>query len=342
MEKTAVDLFCGSGGVTWGLKRAGFRVVAALDADETACATFRMNHPEVTLYETDITEADVVDFEQCCSKQIDVLAICAPCQPFSSQNRKRSLQDDRVNLILHTLPFIESLRPSLVFVENVSRFGKERTLRVFCSELAALGYNLGPLKVVDAASFGVPQRRQRVMLIAADESRASMRTAYEIEELPRRTVADAIRDLPKPSVGHFQEMPDPLHYARRHRALTLDRLSYVPRDGGSRDSLPQRLQLKCHKNIKSGSFSDTYGRMKWDGMAPTLTTGCTDVTRGRYGHPEQDRAITLREAARLQSFPDEYRFFGNSSQVSSQIGNAVPPLMMEAIAIAMANAVECN
>lgn len=342
MDKIAIDLFCGSGAVTWGLKQAGFRVVAALDVDKTVCTTYRMNHPEVKLYETDITVTDTMDIERGCSKHIDVLAICAPCQPFSSQNRKRVFPDDRASLILHTLPFIESLSPTLVFVENVPRFGKEQTLRSFCSNLEALGYSIGPLTVVDAASFGVPQRRQRAMLIAADESRSCLRKAYEFVALPNRTVADAIRDLPKPCIGQIHEMPDPLHYARRHQARTLERLRHVPKDGGSRKSLPQRLQLKCHMNIKSGSFSDTYGRMKWDEVAPTLTTGCTDVTRGRYAHPEQHRAITLREAARLQSFPDEYQFFGNSSQIASQIGNAVPPLMMQAIAKAMVNAVECN
>ena len=342
MDKTAIDLFCGSGAVTWGLKHAGFRVAAALDVDETACTTYRMNHPEVALFETDIKDADISKFRKVCREEADVLAICAPCQPFSSQNRNRTTTDDRAELVLSALPFIEALRPAIVFLENVPGFGKEKTLKKFSSALWDLGYNIGPLVKIDAADLGISQRRQRVMLIAADEHRCRLQEAYQIEEKTRRSVAEAIQDLPKPAIGHNADLVDPLHYSRRHHAITLERLRHIPKNGGSRDSLPELLTLKCHKGVGAGSFPDTYGRMKWDDVAPTLTTGCTDLTKGRFVHPEHDRSITLREAARLQSFPDEYLFSGNDSQIAAQIGNAVPPLMMAAIAEALASAIEAD
>ena len=135
------------------------------------------------------------------------------------------------------------------------------------------------------------------------------------------TVRNAIGDLKSLRSGEA-DPDDALHFARNHRLVTLERLKYIPRDGGSRDSLPYELQLECHKRHKG--HPDVYGRMAWDAVAPTLTTGCTDLTRGRFGHPRDDRAVTLREAARLQTFPDNYRFIGNSKEIASQIGNAVP------------------
>ena len=338
MGNNAIDLFCGSGAVTWGLKKAGFQVAAAVDIDPTACKTYRLNHPEVSLFESDIAKIDLSEFQKACKEEVDVVAICAPCQPFSSQNRHRIANDDRERLILSALPFVVNLRPLLIFLENVPGFGKGKIISNFTERLKEIGYCIGPLAKVDATKFGVAQRRQRVMLVATDETRCSWQKAYKINELPRRTVADAIHDLPQPTPGSCDSLRDPLHYSRRHHAVTLERLRHIPKNGGSRSSLPLHLQLKCHKGVRPGSFPDTYGRMKWDDVAPTLTTGCTDVTRGRYVHPDQDRAITLREAARLQSFPDDYKFAGNASQISAQIGNAVPPLMMAAIAEAIASA----
>ena len=335
----AIDLFCGCGAVTWGLKRAGFRVVAALDYDETSCSTYRLNHPEVTLFETDITEVDVTEFRKVITEELDVLAVCAPCQPFSSQNRNRRKRDDRAALILFALPFIERFRPALVFLENVPGIGKEKTLGTFSSELGRLGYCVGAMVKVDAAKLGVAQRRLRAVLVAADERRCCLERAYALEEVPRRTVADMIKGLPIAGIGRDAELSDPLHYSRRHQPITIERLRHVPKNGGSRNSIPEFLKLKCHKNAAGGAFPDTYGRLKWSDTAPTLTTGCTDLTKGRYAHPEHDRAITLREAARLQSFPDEYQFSGNASQVAAQIGNAVPPLMMATIAKSLAAAI---
>jgi len=147
-------------------------------------------------------------------------------------------------------------------------------------------------------------------------------------------VRDVFADLRQLTSGEH-DPSDALHVSRVHQALTLKRLAVIPQDGGSRSSLPLELQLTCHKDRDPGDFCDVYGRMRWDDVAPTLTTGCTDVTRGRYAHPRDDRAITLREAARLQTFPDQYRFAGNRSQIAEQIGNAVPVEMIRRLVAAL-------
>ena len=194
--------------------------------------------------------------------------------------------------------------------------------------LKAQGYHFGMTKRLDAADFGVPQRRVRCIMLASKD--------HITPELPQRTVEGmqstvrtAIEDL-RPLKSGEADPNDELHVARHHRPVALERLKYIPRDGGSRDSLPNRMQLECHKGHKG--HPDVYGRMTWDAVAPTLTTGCTDLTRGRFGHPRDDRAVTLREAARLQTFPDNYRFLGNSKEIGTQIGNAVPIRLIEQLA----------
>lgn len=328
-KPTAIDLFCGSGGVTLGLKDAGFQVVGAVDIDANACRTYRANHVEVRLIERDINDVAPAEFSTLLNKRLDLLVICAPCQPFSSQNRKRSSRDDRADLILAALPFVHELNPKLVFLENVPGLEHTRIFKKFRRELSVLGYGLSEPLRVDAADLGVPQRRHRMVMVAAKG--ASLNVALDIAVQARRTVKSTIGHLPPPPIGRSGEVSDPLHVARKHSELNLKRLRHIPADGGGRESLPKRLQLKCHKNRKASSFSDTYGRMWWNDVAPTLTTGCTDITRGRFAHPEQHRAITMREAARLQSFPDKYVFVGNASQIAAQIGNAVPPEMMKTI-----------
>lgn len=329
-KPTALDLFCGSGGVTHGLKKAGFDVLGAIDVDPKACETYRSNHRKVRLIERDINAVNPDEFTDLIEDHLDLIAICAPCQPFSSQNRKRAAKDERAELVLSALPFIEKFQPRLVFLENVPGLEHEEVFDRFTSGLKALGYKTSKPMRVDAADLGVPQRRTRMIMIAAKG--VSLEAAVQLGKQNRKTVRDTIGDLPVPSIGRINVGGDILHFARRHTELNIERLKHIPGDGGGREALPIRLQLECHKNgCKASSYSDTYGRMRWGDVAPTLTTGCTDITRGRFAHPEQHRAITLREAARLQSFPDDYKFAGNTSEISAQIGNAVPPEMMRTI-----------
>lgn len=329
--KTVVDLFCGSGAVTLGLKKAGFRVVGAVDFDPIACATYRSNHPEVEFIEEDIKTVEPSVFSAVEQGGLDLLVVCAPCQPFSNRNNNRSNKDVRIGLVLESLRFVQAFQPKMVFFENVPGLGKQPVFKKLAQGLNDLGYMLSEPRHVDAADFGVPQRRQRMILLAAKEKNI-LQDASGLRFAARRSVRDTIGDLPVPPIRTCAVNGDVLHFARLHAAITMERLKHLPSDGGSRASLPDRLQLACHKNRKRNSFPDSYGRMKWDDVAPTLTTGCTDLTKGRYAHPAQNRSITLREAARLQSFPDDYLFVGNASQIATQIGNAVPPQMMFGIA----------
>jgi len=329
---TAIDLFCGSGAVTEGLKAEGFTVLAAVDLDPISCQTYQLNHPEVHLEEKDI---ELLSPKQLRSKtahegRIDLLVVCAPCQPFSSQNRKRANNDPRTHLVLDSIKFIAEFKPRLIFYENVRGILSTEIMTLLASRLTDLGYALGIPKVIDAADCGVPQRRERCIAVAAPEQGLADRFYNMIEFSPRVSVVEAIGSLPHLAAGEH-DPDDPLHFARCHHPIAIERLRRIPKDGGSRSALPEHLELRCHKG-RAGDFPDVYGRMKWDDVAPTLTTGCTDLTKGRFAHPTDDRAITLREAALLQSFPATYRFFGNAGQIARQIGNAVPVAMVRTMA----------
>jgi DNA (cytosine-5)-methyltransferase 1 len=339
MPPIAVDLFCGSGGVTAGLKAAGWDIAAALDYDPIAAATYRQNHPEVSLVQNDIESGDAIAevVSAVGDKCVDLLVICAPCQPFSSQNKKRG-HDQREQLILKSLAVVDALRPKLIFFENVPGLAgpsHRYILESLRARLDTLGYQITDPIMKDAASFGVPQRRRRCIMVAATSTVALEAFLASDVSQPKRTVHSAIADLVPLKSGE-RLMTDKMHRARNHADIVLKRLAHIPHDGGSRRSLPSDLELDCHKG--TNSYPDVYGRMSWNEVAPTLTTGCTDVTRGRYAHPEQNRAITLREAARLQTFDDEYQFKGNASQIATQIGNAVPPAMVAALSKAFENA----
>ncbi|KIP98426.1 MULTISPECIES: DNA cytosine methyltransferase [Pseudomonas] len=337
----ALDLFCGSGAVSLGLKQAGFNVVGAVDLDAGACRTYRANHPEVRLIERDIRTVDPDELSDLIPSKLDLLVVCAPCQPFSSQNRHKSKSDARNNLVEQSKKFIERFSPSLVFLENVPGLASTDIFDGFNTWLrSSQGYDVANPMRVDASELGVAQRRTRMILVAAKG--VSLEKATAIARRSKKSVSQMISDLPEPPVGRLSAGKDPLHYARQHSPLNIERLKNIPHNGGGRESLPKRLQLACHQNAKKSSFSDTYGRMAWEDVAPTLTTGCTDITRGRYAHPEQNRAITLREAARLQSFPDSYIFHGNAGQVATQIGNAVPPEMMRTIASSLIAALQTS
>lgn len=332
MPRTAVDLFCGSGGVTAGLKAADWKVVAALDNDPVASETYRLNHPEVTFVQDDILEPSALKaIERATAGQtIDLLVICAPCQPFSSQNRKRG-GDPREQLIVQSLKLVPVVNPELLFFENVPGLAGPTYRNVLDElqvELTRLGYVMTDPLVKDAKEFGVPQRRRRCIMVAAKTLEALDAFLATDSRQTERSVSDAIGRL-APLENGASHPTDGLHRARIHSEIALNRLRHVPRDGGSRKSLPAELELECHKG--TDAFPDVYGRMGWLSVAPTLTTGCTDVTKGRFAHPEQHRAITLREAARLQTFDDDYQFTGNRAQVSRQIGNAVPPAMVAAL-----------
>lgn len=333
LPRRAVDLFCGSGAVSAALVKNGYEVLAAVDSDPVACKTYARNHPSVALISEDITTIEPDKHSAFARlEQIDLLVVCAPCQPFSSQNRNRGTHDKRASLLLESVKFAETLQPKCILFENVpglASIGNIAVLDVLRKELRKLGYTLSAPRRIDASTVGVPQRRVRCVMVATKSSLHASSFASADFNDKRMTVREAIAHLPPLASGE-SDPSDPLHYARSHNPIVLSRLKHIPFDGGSRSSLPEHLQLDCHRG-RPTSYSDVYGRMSWDSVAPTLTTGCTDVTKGRFAHPSQDRSITLREAALLQTFPDSYLFEGTNTQIARQIGNAVPVKMVEAL-----------
>lgn len=332
----AIDLFCGSGAVTTGLAEA-FEIVAAVDKNRLACETYAANHPGVRLYERDIRKLRpreiLNDVPQAAGAEL--MVVCAPCQPFSNHNRKRG-DDPQASLVLEAARFARVLKPKGILFENVP--GIAGVAGVYDDLTHALGrikYVVGSPRRINAADLGVPQRRFRCVMFAA-RSRESVER-FDAADLTaeRMTVAQAIQSLRSLANGET-DPDDTLHAARRHTPVALARLRAIPHNGGSRSALPPELRLKCHENTYG--FPDVYGRMAWHDVAPTLTTGCTDVTRGRFAHPEQDRAITLREAALLQTFPPGYVFHGPTKDVAIQIGNAVPVAMVRAMVPAITRA----
>lgn len=338
---TAIDLYAGSGGVTQAFKSKGFDILAAVEFNSSAAATYRANHPEVHLYEKDIREISPLQILADCDLkpgELTVLSVCAPCQPFSRQN-KSNKKDSRTKLVLEMIRFVEYLQPELIFMENVAGLAKGRNSEILNSLIITLrnglGYYLLEPAILDAADYGVPQHRERLFLIGSREKiplglpKQSHFPPKENRKPQWVTVGDAFKGITRLSSGQ-QSSKDVLHRSRKHTALNIERLKHIPKNGGSRKSLPEHLQLKCHKD--GTGFNDVYGRLYIDRPSNTLTTGCTNFTKGRFAHPTANRAITPREAARLQTFPDSYIFRGTYDQISTQIGNAVPVKFAEAFA----------
>ena len=318
----AIDLFCGCGGLTLGLKQAGFRAIGAVDIDPLSVETYKFNHPEVRVWETDIRQLAVsevkkrLDLEE---GELDLLAGCPPCQGFSlmrTLNGSREIEDDRNDLVFDFIRFARELQPKAILMENVLGLAKDKRIKAVCEELEALGYATR-FELLDASNYGVPQRRRRVVILGGKFGKIEFAPATN----RRKTVRQAIAHLPIPG-----ESGDPLHDQQaKHCSRVMDLIRKIPKDGGSRMALPPEMQLDCHKNF--GGFRDVYGRMAWDEVAPTITCGCINPSKGRFLHPEQDRAITLREAALLQTFPPDYYFSLKRGRysVGELIGNALPP-----------------
>lgn len=321
----AIDLFSGAGGVTQGLRDAGFEVRAAIEIDPASIATYRLNHIDVEIIDRDIrmvTPAELMTRADIVPGQVELLTACAPCQGFSSLNTRRRQDEARDDLVLNVLRFVEALQPKAVVFENVPRLQRDWRFHAFVDGLRDLGYGVN-YQVVDAADYGVPQRRRRLLAIARagiSDDAVTLPIPFDVDQ--RTDVATAFVGLPP-----LDE--EPLHHDRAYPPLVMQRIQAIPKDGGSRFDLPAQLQLACHGKLPRRNATASYGRMWWHRPAPTITSKCTVPACGRFLHPEQDRVVTLREAARLQSFgtPDqEYRFdlsYGRGA-VASQIGNAVP------------------
>ncbi len=318
----AIDLFCGCGGLTLGLKKAGFDVIGAIDNNNLAVKTYRANHKEVEIWEEDIQTLSVEKVKRKLrikKGELDLLAGCPPCQGFSTiptLNGAYEVYDERNDLVFEFLRFIKELMPKAIMMENVPGLSKDQRFTRFCKKINELGYTIN-YDILDAADYGVPQRRKRLVLLAGKNGRIEFAKKAKC----KRSVFDAIGNLER--AGNSGDKLHDLPERRTKKVKKLIRM--IPKNGGSRNDLGKRRQLACHK--KCDGFKDVYGRMAWDKVAPTITSGCTNPSKGRFLHPEEDRAITLREAALLQGFPRSYRFdveVGKGT-IAEMIGNALPP-----------------
>jgi len=318
----AIDLFSGCGGLTLGLRQAGFTVLAGVDIEAAAVCVYKANFPDIPVWTQDIRTlgtSEMMDHLHLRVGDLDLLAGCPPCQGFSSvrtRNGSVSINDPRNDLIAEFTRYVRELRPKAVMMENVPGLAEDDRFDQFHAELISLGYQCD-YEVLDAADYGVPQRRERLIFIAS---------RFERVRFPDRapthiTVREAIAELPAAGTSG-----DTLHDLQEHRKeRTMNLIRNIPHNGGSRNDLPRDMQLACHQ--RCNGFRDIYGRMSWDDVAPTLTSGCVNPSKGRFLHPDLDRAITLREAALLQSFPRDYIFdvqYGKT-KIAAMIGNALPP-----------------
>jgi DNA (cytosine-5)-methyltransferase 1 len=347
-DYAVIDLFCGVGGLTHGFYQENFRIAAGIDFDKSCEYAFEENNKAPFLYK-DITKLTAQELEELYPKNTKkILVGCAPCQPFSVYNHKNNnnpeLQDKdkKWSLLYSFAELIEKLKPEIVSMENVPQlrnFNDGAIFNDFVKHLELNGYYVS-YKVVNAQNFGVPQRRKRLVLLASLNGKISLIDS-SIEKC--KTVRDAISDLPPVEDG-IAAPTDALHIARKLTDLNKKRIQ-ATKEGGSWRDWDESLILDCHKKESGKSFGSVYGRMKWDDVSPTMTTYCNGLGNGRFGHPEQDRAITLREAAIFQDFPKDYKFIDpkrpfSPQTLARQIGNAVPVGLGRAIAKSIKNHIE--
>lgn len=322
----AIDLFCGAGGLSLGLKKAGFSVLAGIEIDKVVADSYQMNHRKHILYRQDIRKInpqDILSDLNMTPGELDLLAGCPPCQGFSShrtRNKGTFVKDNRNNLIYEFLRFVEVLKPKTIMMENVPGLAKDNRMKRLKNKLAEIGYVIDAhaISVKDVSDYGVPQRRRRMILQA---SKFGIINSPKIVKA-KKTVFDTIGSLAKP--GSSKDVMHDYPECRTEQVQNL--IKHIPKNGGSRKDLPKNFWLPCHVRYPDG-YKDVYGRMAWHNVAPTITGGCINPSKGRFLHPEQNRAITLREAALLQSFPPKYKFSMSQGKyaVALMIGNALPP-----------------
>jgi DNA (cytosine-5)-methyltransferase 1 len=330
MAIEAVDLFCGAGGLTYGLSKAGISVIAGVDLDEACQYPYEQNNEAIFLH-ADVANLAASKIASMYSKgAVRLLAGCAPCQPFSSlRHGEDTTGDHKWGLLEHFARIVAEVRPELVTMENVPGVQRHEPYKKFTDTLNGLGYSVDA-KVVQCADLGLPQLRRRLVLVASRIGPIKMPKASGT----RVSVSEALGGLP--ALSHGQEDDnDPLHRARTLTALNLAR-ARASQPGGTWLDWPDDLLLDCHRRSTGASFKSVYGRMKANEPSPTITTQAYNIGTGRFVHPEQDRGITLREAAILQSFPKKYKFARTKKDISFStigrlIGNAVPPKLGEMI-----------
>lgn len=329
-----IDLFCGIGGISHGFKRAGFRIIAGYDIDEGCRYAFETNNDSRFVVK-DLDDVTQSELSSRFSGTIpSILVGCAPCQPFSTY--KKGKTDARWCLLQKFAELAIEVEPDFVSMENVAGLLQYRSGTVFHTFLSTLKKKYTcTFSVVDCAEYGIPQRRQRLVLIASKGKNPVFPAPHKGAS---RTVRDAIGHLPEICAGEVCEI-DPLHRSSRLSELNLRRIR-ASKPGGTWRDWPQDLVTECHRTEKGKGYGGVYGRMEWERPAPTITTQCYGYGNGRFGHPTQNRGMSLREAAILQSFPEEYKFFDDEQfpgfkALGRWIGNAVPVILAEQIANAI-------
>ena len=333
----AVDLFCGAGGLTTGLKEAGINVLAGVEFDQDAANTYKANHPDTHVFQQDIkTLSSQTILDTLGIKEIDLLAGCPPCQGFSSLTFKHKKEDPRNFLILEFLRLVQELKPKMIMLENVPGLAKRGNILFtkFLQGIQELGY-LPEWRVLQVADFGVPQKRKRLVMLAGKGFLIPIPAPQYAEKPTNKlkkwvSLREAIGELDKPifvsDVKNRNYREVNWNVARNLSKLNLKRIqALVP--GESRYAIPKNLRPSCHKDSDSG-FGNVYGRLKWDEPSVTITRGCITLSMGRFGHPDQNRALSVREAALIQTFPKNYQFaVNNLEKACLQIGNAFPCLL---------------
>lgn len=331
----AIDLFCGTGGLTHGLVRGGIKVIAGVDVDPTCRFAYEANNP-AQFIEKSVRDLHGDDINALFDRaEVRLLAGCAPCQPFSTYSRKKRIgldahPDPKWNLLSDFGRLIQEAQPDLVTMENVPQLPDDPIFETFLSSLD--GYST-TWKVIECSKYGIPQTRKRLVLLASKFGLVHL-TEPRPPSRPT-TVREAIGNLPKIDAGTC-DPHDELHRSSALSEINLKRIrASVP--GGTWRDWDERLLSECHRKESGKTYPSVYGRMRFDSPSPTITTQFFGYGNGRFGHPEQDRAISLREAAMLQTFPADYRFIapGDKVRFSSLgrlIGNAVPVRLAEVIA----------
>lgn len=334
-ELKSIESFCGAGGMSLGLSAAGYKINLAFDNNAKAIETYTRNisdHGKV-LDACVVTGCELLELAGISSGELDLFSGGPPCQGFSKQRRgAHLLQDPRNHLVLDYARLVLELQPKAFVFENVEVFGQKRGANLVKEVKAQFeGQYFVYTYFVCASDFGLAQRRSRFIMIGIRRDVSTdVPVLYQSGE--RATIRSAIGDLPVPPED-YSEHPDLANHIKcRISAENERRIACVPPGGGWQD-IPMELRLPCHQveTPKAGGWPDVYGRLEWEGQCPTLTAGFDSFSRGRYGHPEQDRSLTLREGARLQGFPDDFRFYGNRGDIRLQIGNAVPPPLAKAV-----------
>jgi DNA (cytosine-5)-methyltransferase 1 len=321
MKLNSIDIFSGVGGLTEGMHQADFETQIAFEIDEIASKAYKLNHPDTTVITKDIRRVSIAEIKRKLNgQQIHLLAGCPPCQGFSSirrLNKKKSVKDKRNSLILEYVRFVKALKPYTIMMENVPGLAEYYLFKNALATFKSMGYKVD-WKIVNVKDYGVPQSRERLVLVGSRLGKIEV--AKPIEE--KKTVRQVIGNLPLP-----ENSTDPIHKIfPNHSDKVQHRIELTPKNGGSRKDLPEEYSLKCHQKDNIG-FNDVYGRLRWDDYSTTITGGCLNPSKGRFLHPEQNRNISAREAALIQSFPPDYKFPLDTpkANLALLIGNALPP-----------------